>query len=390
MTAAFEELLPWMREQRWFPTDWQESTWQAVHALDLGETTQILLAQPEGASSFLQVPIRWEGKQAVEASTDKTFWADWLAAAGVEEKLFEVAGLGKEQSNTSVVLELDGGDSWVAKLFRVVYPGVNPDVELPLALRRAGYTNTPAVRAYFEPEVEGDTFTLGVATDMVENTGTAWDYFRTAGELNADVDAEATLLGRRIGQLYSTLTGLDVEDAGLTAQDLERRVFAALESAGNRAEFDADFKEQLAELIRESAKQAVDAQISRVHGDLHLGQVLRMPGGDWQVIDFEGEPLRSLDERIVPDFALRDLAGMLRSFNYAGWDNPAWAEKTRGAFLTGFAISAGEVAGEDAALLRLLEIEKALYEVEYEAQFRPDWLEIPLASIRQLLDAQTS
>ncbi len=388
MTAiAFEQLLPWAQTQRWFPTDWIDAQWESVETVELGETTQILLAQPNPGSALLQIPIRWEGAQALEASTDPVFWADWLTAAGLDEPLDGVKAMGKEQSNTSVILTLADGRQWVAKLFRVVHPGQNPDAELPIALRAAGYTNTPAVRAHLEVPVGADTYTLAVATDMVPNTGTAWDYFRTAAELNADVQAEITLLGRRLGQLYQALVSLPPGEPTPTVSDLKQRVLDTLNGAATRAEFSDEFTRQLQALIEDLATRAVGGQVSRAHGDLHLGQILRTPGGDWQIIDFEGEPLRPIKERTLPDFALRDLAGMLRSISYAGWDKPEWAEQTRVAFLNGFALSAGNAATEDLALLTLLEIEKALYEVEYEAQFRPDWIDIPLSGIRRFIDS---
>lgn len=144
--------------------------------------------------------------------------------------------------------------------------------------------------------------------------------------------------------------------------------------------------------------------LQRIHGDYHLGQVLRAPSGTWAVIDFEGEPLRPLSERVLPDLALRDVAGMLRSFDYAGGSarvagaDPeqvrVWVEEAQTAFLAGYADSPGRqeapaTGGEiglDDPLLRALLLDKALYEAVYEARNRPDWLSIPLSAIDHLLD----
>ncbi len=138
--------------------------------------------------------------------------------------------------------------------------------------------------------------------------------------------------------------------------------------------------------------------LQRVHGDYHLGQVLHSPTRGWVVLDFEGEPLRPLAERTRPDLALRDVAGMLRSFDYAAGQvrvsthdaaaadaADAWARAARDAFCSGYADVAGRDPREDAALLAALELDKALYEVVYEAGNRPEWIDVPLGAVDRLL-----
>jgi maltokinase len=156
--------------------------------------------------------------------------------------------------------------------------------------------------------------------------------------------------------------------------------------------------------------------LQRIHGDYHLGQVLKVegPDGRWVVIDFEGEPARSLVERRRLASPLQDVAGMLRSFDYAAFqplvlgedpDTPgpslqelarfegpaaAWLEANRDAFLDGYLAGAGDsvwLAGDHELLLRAFELDKAVYEVMYEARHRPPWLQIPLGGIRRLLGA---
>jgi 1,4-alpha-glucan branching enzyme len=146
--------------------------------------------------------------------------------------------------------------------------------------------------------------------------------------------------------------------------------------------------------------------LQRIHGDYHLGQVLWAPGRGWMLIDFEGEPLRPMDERGTPDAPLRDVAGMLRSLSYVAGSvalsagtragtradaadaAAAWAEAARESFLDGYAQASGHDPREDAALLGAFELDKALYEARYEARNRPDWLPIPLRAVRRLCSSR--
>jgi maltokinase len=129
----------------------------------------------------------------------------------------------------------------------------------------------------------------------------------------------------------------------------------------------------------------------RIHGDLHLGQCLRSPAGEWRLIDFEGEPARPLAERRMPHPALKDVAGMLRSFDYAARSidppHPDWARTCRAAYCSGYAEAAGHDPRTDPVLLRAYEIDKAVYEVVYEARHRPDWLPVPMAAVHRLASA---
>jgi maltokinase len=124
----------------------------------------------------------------------------------------------------------------------------------------------------------------------------------------------------------------------------------------------------------------------RLHGDFHLGQTLRTPQG-WKIIDFEGEPVKTLAERSAPDSVWRDIAGMLRSFDYAAASVPGprsqdWATACRTAFLEGYA--GGSLRVEDDRVLRAYEADKAVYEVVYEVRNRPEWVGIPLAAVATL------
>jgi maltokinase len=167
-----------------------------------------------------------------------------------------------------------------------------------------------------------------------------------------------------------------------------------------------DYVDPIREVYEAVAALEGSIPTQRVHGDLHLGQTLRTPFG-WLVIDFEGEPAAPLAERVKPDSALRDIAGMLRSFDYAAfhqlskwepasdWTDPdhdsqmvwrakEWAERNRSAFCDGYSLRDGADPREQATLLRAFELDKAVYEVLYETRSRPSWAQIPLASIQRL------
>ncbi|WP_308251939.1 phosphotransferase [Pseudonocardia sp. KRD291] len=323
--------------------------------------------------------------------------------------------LGAEQSNTSVVW----GRETILKIFRRVLPGVNPDLELHRALRAQGSTRVAALRGAVEGVVDGAPATLGMLQDFAADSSEGWPLAletvratdgRASGE--TDFGPEAAALGETVavvhGELLAALGGTTA-DAGQLAAGWQTRLDAALPQVPELAEH-ADAIRAVYDAVGTSG---APLPVQRVHGDLHLGQTLRTAGG-WLVIDFEGEPSAPLDERARPDSTLRDVAGMLRSFDYAAFHEvlfsptpsvpppatpgaaPAdsagaaeaaaeWAVRSRSAFCDGYARGAGSDPREQEATLRAFELDKAVYEAVYETRSRPTWAPIPLASIRRLV-----
>ncbi|HLU56579.1 MAG TPA: aminoglycoside phosphotransferase [Pseudonocardia sp.] len=326
--------------------------------------------------------------------------------------------LGVEQSNTSV----SWGEQSILKLFRRLQPGVNPDLELHRALRSVDSHEVAALQGAIEGVLNGEPVTLGMLQDFAANSADGWSMALAsvrdllaegdlrADEVGGDFAAEASRLGETVAVVHAELRrALDTSQADPRelAGAWHDRLTASVAEVPALAEHAAPIR-----AVYDAVGALPDPiPTQRVHGDLHLGQTLRTPQG-WLVIDFEGEPAAPLAERVRPDSPLRDVAGMLRSFDYAAfhqlaeWDDAVWtdpdhesqlewrarewADRNRSAFCDGYALRAGADPRDQAVLLRAFELDKAVYEVVYETRFRPSWAPIPLASISRLTaDAQS-
>jgi maltokinase len=327
--------------------------------------------------------------------------------------------LGVEQSNTSV----SWGEQSILKLFRRVLPGVNPDLELHRALRSVNSKEVAALQGAIEGVLDGEPVTLGMLQDFAANSADGWamaqasvrDLFAEgdlrADEVGGDFAAEASRLGETVAVVHSELRRA-LATGGADPRDVATAWHGRLTASVAEVPALAEYAEPIHAIYDAVAALPGRIPTQRVHGDLHLGQTLRTPQG-WLVIDFEGEPAAPLAERVRPDSALRDVAGMLRSFDYAAfhqlsqWEHSAdwtdpdhdsqllwrareWAERNRSAFCDGYALRAGSDPREHTVLLRAFELDKAAYEVVYESRFRPAWAAIPLASIRRLTSGAQS
>ncbi|MFG2481132.1 phosphotransferase [Streptomyces fagopyri] len=302
--------------------------------------------------------------------------------AGLAPRLLDA-----EQSNSSLVY----GDSFILKFFRRVQPGINPDLELPWALARQGCTRVPAPAAWFGTSQPREA-TLGVLQPFLPGAADGWTLALRSLASEREFTEEAYELGRATAEVHLALAMAFPVDAPSPLQ--HDRLAAAM---SERLDATACAVPELGPYVT-GLRSAFDALASldaaarpsqRIHGDLHLGQVLRA-GRRWSVIDFEGEPARPVPERRRLQSPVRDVAGMLRSFDYAArsrrpW-RPEWAHRCREAYGAGYAAAAAWDPHEEPELLRAYETDRAVYEVLYEARHRPDWLPVPMAAVARLAE----
>ncbi|MCA0337422.1 MAG: aminoglycoside phosphotransferase [Actinobacteria bacterium] len=316
--------------------------------------------------------------------------------------------LSGEQSNTSIIIDASDGDGHamplMVKVFRTLQPGHNPDVDLQSALYEAGCHRVPStmghLRAHWptaagEPATEGEhaAYDLAFAQEFLPGVEDAWRVASRAVEEGHDFSEAARALGAATAEVHGTLaqtlgtTPVTHETGTAIVEEMRARFSAAVGEVEQLARF-AD----LVDGVLERAAAAPWPPMQRIHGDYHLGQVLHSAARGWILLDFEGEPMRPLAERALPDQWIRDVAGMLRSLDYCGgaWelDNPGsarpWVTAAQTAFLQGYAVASGVDPLTHEALLTAFELDKAMYEVVYEARNRPDWVSIPLAAIDRL------
>jgi trehalose synthase-fused probable maltokinase len=317
--------------------------------------------------------------------------------------------MGAEQSNTSVVF----GDALALKLYRRVEAGINPELELTRFLTEREFESIPALAGWFGYTGRLMEATLGVLQEFLPSGRDGWEL--ALDELGTDPEGfldRVHSLAVVTGEMHSVL-GSDASDPAfapeepsseslglLTAtidEEIER-IFLELPDEES-VEPIAGRGEEVREQLRMLTHVGTSGKVIRTHGDYHLGQTL-LTGRGWIVLDFEGEPARTLPERRRKRFPLRDVAGMMRSFAYVASASEIlrgvvppedWEARARETFLDGYVESvdaslmpAGRQGIEQ--LLSVFELEKAVYELRYELNNRPDWVRIPVAGILRLLE----
>ncbi|MCU1678870.1 MAG: putative pep2 protein [Frankiales bacterium] len=365
-----------------------------------GQAVYDALVDPEASSVFLE---RLASGEAIGALTFGTTGTP--VQTGLQGHM-----LTAEQSNTSVVY----GDEYILKVFRRLAHGVNPDVEINVGLARVESTNVPRPLGWLEATVNGEQVTTGFLQEFLRTAADGWTMATTsvrdlyaeadlhADEVGGDFAAEAARIGAMTGAVHTELREVfGTEPRGSDhVQMLAARMQARLDDAVLAVPELLEAAPRISELYRRFGREILELRVQRIHGDYHLGQVLRSHTG-WVALDFEGEPARPLAERREMDTPLRDVAGMLRSFDYAArsllqeWQGQPhlvyraeeWSSRNREAFCEGYGEVTGKDPRKDDLVLRAFEVDKAVYEVLYEARNRPTWLVIPMGSIERLVSA---
>jgi maltokinase len=442
-----QALAAFVAEARWFGGKGRDFEITEVRDLDLADdvtTTLVTVTYDDGSSDLYQVPIasydapqdrighaligEWDDRLHYDAVHDREAMQGWLeafAAATPDKPVHAFYRIAEheldveahstlysgEQSNSSVAF----GEDSLMKVFRRVTPGINPDIEIHEALTKAGSSHVAALYGH----VAQDDLHLAMLQQFLRTASDGWDLALVsarnlfaeadlhADEVGGDFAGEAHRLGAAVADVHELLASefpTQPLDPDAVAQAMRDRLTAALDIVPDLAEHRPALVQRFDAVVG-IGDDALLAQ--RIHGDLHLGQTLRTSLG-WKLVDFEGEPAKHLHERRLPDSPWRDVAGMLRSFDYAAravardldgsgeeaaqtaYRAEEWVQRNTRAFLDGYAEQRGRpLTGPELTLVTAYLVDKAVYEAVYETRNRPAWVDIPLAALQRLADGGT-
>jgi predicted trehalose synthase len=437
-----EWLTQWIREQRWFAAKSQTLTGlEIAEEAAIDESLSLAICQvllSSGAHELYQLAVAERDGEVVMGTLVESGRALVLLDAietgrevhGVhgcfcfrhvgddpapghagQIAVDAVRAIGGEQSNSSIVFD----NRFILKLFRRLESGINPELELLRFLTAHGYPHIASLHGWYEYEGEPLAATLGILQEFVTDGVDGWQL-----ALDEIPHAPATFLARlaslgiATAQLHSVLAS-DASDPAFspeepsnestslltaTLDDEIERMFGRMPDDPELMEI-ADLAQQVREHLQAMPSFSAGGRNIRLHGDFHLGQTISTDHG-WTLLDFEGEPARSLTARRAKRSPLRDIASMLRSFSYATWavklqrglEPPeGFEEQARQAFLDAYLheveptlLPSGQAQIENQ--LAIFELEKALYELRYELDNRPDWVAIPVAGIRRIVESE--
>jgi maltokinase len=437
------ELIEYIAAQRWYGSKGREVAHASV--IDSAELPAVLIALievqfPEGTHELYQLvageeldglrepavarelihllrtgkPQPTTGEGAIEFHAVEGF-------AGLGTELTSSRVIESEQSNSSVVFD----EELILKVYRRLEAGINPELEMLRFLTEHDFRNIAPLGGWYAYVGRPVEATLGILQEFLPGGVDGWEL-----ALDELLEAPDRFLGRlrRLGEVTGSMHTVLASDPGdpsfcpeepspeslglLTAsidEEIER-VFLDLPDDIDALEPIRGRGEDVRERLRQRTHAGAAGRSIRHHGDFHLGQTLWVPGtpealpasGDWVILDFEGEPARSLPERRRKRSPLRDVAGMLRSFAYAasavdilrgGVAPPGWEERARAEFVEGYLETVDPTIvppGRESfdRLLSVFELEKAVYELRYELNMRPGWLPIPVAGILRILEEE--
>ncbi len=437
-----DTLVGWLATQRWYAQKGSQPRLERIGGWSVDEpevrvSTHYLLDRGDGNTVLYQVPLTERrvaldghepigtvaGRLVYDGTHDPAYARILLglmlgekqvdgarghrAAGAAEIRLTGSRVLSGEQSNTSIICDVASGPPVIIKVFRTLHHGDNPDVTLQSAIAATGSRLVPNSLGHLSGSwrdsgrAEGVAFGhLAFAQEFLPGVEDAWRVALRAAKAGEDFAAPARALGEATAEVHAILAQV-LPTRAATEEGIDA-IFASMRSRLDLATHEVPSLENYrkpVEAVFAAARNVPWPRLQRIHGDYHLGQVLAVPERGWVLLDFEGEPLRPMTERSELDVTLRDVAGMLRSFDYAagsvallGGNDSAtgWASAARQAFLDGYVSASGMEVREHRALLDAFEIDKALYEAVYEARNRPDWLEIPASAIRRLAERSSA
>ncbi len=387
--------------------DWSEG----IICVNEGMVIYDAMGDPETARALVRLMA---GDTEIETTTGTAEFRT-VPGSSLPAEIGAIRPMGAEQSNSSIVLD----ERLVLKAYRKLGAGPNPELEILRFLTERDFPHIAALRGWYGHSGRLIDATLGIVQDFLAGATDGWDL--ALADLREDPQrfvTRARALGEVTGRLHTALAS-ESQDPSFSPEDTSAEALglltATVDEEIERVFVDLPEDNEVLAPIRGRGQEVRDqlqrltqvgsaGRVIRHHGDFHLGQVMLRSDEEWVVLDFEGEPARTLIERRRKRSPLRDVAGMLRSFAYAATASellhgaPApegWEDDVRAAYLDGYLeetdqslLPPGRAAVE--RLLSVFELEKAVYELRYELDNRPDWVKIPVAGIARLLQPETT